>query len=63
MVTYRYSISEEASIQGEVVSILNVTSASAADGGRYTCRATNPLGAVEHSARLNIYGRIFHFII
>lgn len=53
---YRYSISEEASIQGEVVSILNVTSASAADGGRYTCRATNPLGAVEHSARLNIYG-------
>ncbi|CAH0727697.1 unnamed protein product, partial [Brenthis ino] len=53
---HRYSISEEASIQGEVVSILNVTSASAADGGRYTCRAANPLGAVEHSARLNIYG-------
>lgn len=41
-----------------MVSILNVTSATAADGGRYTCRASNPLGAVEHSARLNIYGEI-----
>ncbi|XP_061385605.1 cell adhesion molecule Dscam2-like [Danaus plexippus] len=53
---HRYSISEEASVQGEVVSVLNVTSATAADGGRYSCRASNPLGAVEHSARLNIYG-------
>ncbi|XP_047544932.1 Down syndrome cell adhesion molecule-like protein Dscam2 [Vanessa atalanta] len=53
---HRYSISEEASVQGEVVSILNLTSATAADGGRYTCHASNPLGAVEHSARLNIYG-------
>lgn len=39
-----------------MVSILNVTSATAADGGRYTCRASNPLGTIEHSARLNIYG-------
>nr|XP_034831987.1 Down syndrome cell adhesion molecule-like protein Dscam2 [Maniola hyperantus] len=53
---HRYSISEEASTQGEVVSTLNVTATAAGDGGRYSCRASNALGAVEHSARLNIYG-------
>ncbi|CAG4953628.1 unnamed protein product [Colias eurytheme] len=53
---HRYSISEETTVSGEVVSLLNISAAAAADGGRYTCRAHNPLGAVEHSARLNIYG-------
>ncbi|XP_045772265.1 Down syndrome cell adhesion molecule-like protein Dscam2 [Maniola jurtina] len=53
---HRYSISEEASTQGEVVSTLNVTATTASDGGRYSCRASNALGAVDHSARLNIYG-------
>lgn len=53
----RYRVSEQAGgAPGAVSSLLNV-SVSAADGGRYTCRAHNALGAVEHSARLDVYGR------
>ncbi|XP_068626573.1 cell adhesion molecule Dscam2-like [Battus philenor] len=52
---HQYRVSEEATPLGEVSSLLNV-SVSAAAGGRYTCRATNALGSVEHSARLNVYG-------
>ncbi|XP_052738072.1 cell adhesion molecule Dscam2-like [Bicyclus anynana] len=53
---HRYSVREEASAPGEVASTLNVSAAAPGDGGRYTCRASNALGAAEHSARLNIYG-------
>ncbi|RVE43549.1 hypothetical protein evm_011807 [Chilo suppressalis] len=41
---------------GDVVSYLNITSVKPEDGGRYTCRAHNSRGAVEHSTRLNVYG-------
>lgn len=44
-------------MNGDVVSVLNMSAAAAADGGRYTCRAHNELGHAEHSARLNIYGK------
>ncbi|XP_028159942.1 Down syndrome cell adhesion molecule-like protein Dscam2 [Ostrinia furnacalis] len=53
---HRYFISEETSVTGDVVSVLNISAAAAADGGRYSCRAANALGHAEHSARLNIYG-------
>ncbi|CAK1602595.1 unnamed protein product [Parnassius mnemosyne] len=52
---HRYRVSEETTPLGDVASLLNV-SVTAVDGGRYTCRAHNALGAVEHSARLNVYG-------
>ncbi|KAH9636076.1 hypothetical protein HF086_015253 [Spodoptera exigua] len=54
--SHRYFINEETSVTGDVVSTLNVSAVSAADGGRYTCRAYNALGHARHSARLNIYG-------
>ncbi|XP_028040481.1 Down syndrome cell adhesion molecule-like protein Dscam2 [Bombyx mandarina] len=53
---HRYFISEESSAGGDVASALNVSAATAAAGGRYSCRAHNRLGRAEHSARLNIYG-------
>ncbi|XP_059047424.1 cell adhesion molecule Dscam2-like [Achroia grisella] len=53
---HRYFINEEISVNGDVVSTLNISSVSPEDGGRYTCRAQNQLGQAEHSARLNIYG-------
>ncbi|CAH0592720.1 unnamed protein product [Chrysodeixis includens] len=53
---YRYFISEETSVTGDVVSVLNISAVSTTDGGRYTCRAHNELGYAQHSARLNIYG-------
>ncbi|XP_014355290.2 Down syndrome cell adhesion molecule-like protein Dscam2 [Papilio machaon] len=53
---HRYRVTEQAAgAPGAVTSLLNV-SVSAADGGRYTCRAHNALGAAEHSARLDVYG-------
>ncbi|KAJ8735955.1 hypothetical protein PYW08_006611 [Mythimna loreyi] len=53
---HRYFINEETSLNGDVVSTLNISSVSTTDGGRYTCRAHNALGHAQHSARLNVYG-------
>ncbi|XP_052738064.1 cell adhesion molecule Dscam2-like [Bicyclus anynana] len=54
--TAQRSISQFMSPNGDVVSYLNITGVRAEDGGRYTCRAQNTRGAVEHSTRLNVYG-------
>ncbi|XP_050362851.1 cell adhesion molecule Dscam2-like [Nymphalis io] len=54
--TPQRSISQFMSPNGDVVSYLNITSVRPEDGGRYTCRAHNTRGAVEHSTRLNVYG-------
>ncbi|KAI5631682.1 immunoglobulin domain-containing protein [Phthorimaea operculella] len=54
--SHRYLIGEERIGAGEVVSTLNISATAPEDGGRYSCRAENQLGHVEHSARLNIYG-------
>lgn len=42
---------------GDVIAHLNITSVRVEDGGLYTCRASNKMGFVEHSARLNVYGK------
>ncbi|KAK4303015.1 hypothetical protein Pmani_024934, partial [Petrolisthes manimaculis] len=44
------------SVDGDVISHVNVSSVMAVDGGTYACTATNAVGAVTHSARLNVYG-------
>ncbi|CAH2101989.1 unnamed protein product [Euphydryas editha] len=54
--TPQRSISQFMSPNGDIVSYLNITSVRPEDGGRYTCRAHNTRGAVEHSTRLNVYG-------
>ncbi|XP_072938506.1 cell adhesion molecule Dscam2-like [Epargyreus clarus] len=54
--TQQRSISQFMSPNGDVVSYLNITSVRPEDGGRYTCRAHNSRGMVEHSTRLNVYG-------
>ncbi|KAJ0182203.1 hypothetical protein K1T71_001572 [Dendrolimus kikuchii] len=51
------SITQFMNSNGDVVSYLNITSVRSEDGGRYTCRAHNSRGAVEHSTRLNVYGQ------
>lgn len=44
---------------GDVIAHLNITSVRVEDGGLYTCMASNALGIVAHSARLNVYGMSF----
>ena len=43
----------------EIVSHVNITNVRVEDGGAYQCMASNLLGRVSHSARLNIYGKLF----
>lgn len=52
------SVTQFMNTNGDVVSYLNITSVRPEDGGRYTCRAHNSRGAVEHSTRLNVYGKL-----
>ncbi|XP_037298795.1 Down syndrome cell adhesion molecule-like protein Dscam2 [Manduca sexta] len=54
--TPQRSITQFMNPSGDVVSYLNLTSVRPEDGGRYTCRAHNARGAVDHSTRLNVYG-------
>jgi hypothetical protein len=41
-----------------VISHLNISSVRVQHGGLYTCVARNVLGAVQHSAMLNVYGKL-----
>ncbi|CAL8129113.1 unnamed protein product [Orchesella dallaii] len=59
---YQYSRISVASYQqrnGETVSHLNISTVQVEDSGVYKCEASNLVGNSSHSARLNIYGRIF----
>ncbi|CAG5008727.1 unnamed protein product [Parnassius apollo] len=56
--TPQRSVTQFMNPNGDVVSYLNITSVRPEDGGRYTCRAHNSRGVVEHSTRLNVYGYI-----
>lgn len=46
-------------VNGDVVSHLNISSTHTKDGGLYKCIASSKVGSVEHSNRLNIYGLPF----
>ncbi|XP_037917664.1 Down syndrome cell adhesion molecule-like protein Dscam2 isoform X4 [Hermetia illucens] len=52
----RYQVGQYVSVNGDVVSYLNITSVHANDGGLYRCIASSKVGTAEHSARLNVYG-------
>lgn len=54
----RYAIGQYVDQSGDVISHLNISSASTEDGGLYACVASNTLATVEHKARLNIYGTL-----
>ncbi|XP_058795689.1 cell adhesion molecule Dscam2 isoform X3 [Phymastichus coffea] len=54
--SHRYAIGQYVDQSGDVISHLNITSATTEDGGLYACVASNALASVEHKARLNIWG-------
>ena len=42
---------------------MNISEIESIDGGAYTCRAINTVGTITHTARVNVYGKHFYFII
>ncbi|XP_037893809.1 Down syndrome cell adhesion molecule-like protein Dscam2 isoform X2 [Glossina fuscipes] len=53
---HRFAIGQFVDMSGDVISHLNISHVRPDDGGLYKCIATNSMGGVEHSARLNVYG-------
>lgn len=52
----RYQVGQYVTVNGDVVSYLNITTIHANDGGLYKCTASSKVGIAEHSAKLNVYG-------
>jgi Down syndrome cell adhesion molecule len=52
----RYAIGQFVDISGDVISHLNISHSRSEDGGLYKCVASNLIGSVSHSTRLNVYG-------
>ncbi|XP_068204699.1 cell adhesion molecule Dscam2-like [Palaemon carinicauda] len=52
----RLVLGQYVSVDGDVISHVNVSSVAPIDGGLYQCTATNAVGSVSHAARLNVYG-------
>ncbi|XP_051153621.1 cell adhesion molecule Dscam2 isoform X46 [Leptopilina boulardi] len=57
--TDRLQVGQYVTVNGDVVSNLNISSIHTNDGGLYKCIAASKVGAAEHSARLNVYGLPF----
>lgn len=53
---HRYAMGQYVDASGDVISHLNISHVRTDDGGLYRCTATNTVGSVSHSARLNIFG-------
>ena len=56
--TFRYLIGQYVTIHDDVISHINITSVNTIDGGLYGCSATNSIGSIIYSAKLNVYGNI-----
>ncbi|XP_055624208.1 cell adhesion molecule Dscam2 isoform X50 [Toxorhynchites rutilus septentrionalis] len=52
----RYQVGQYVTVNGDVVSHLNISSIHSNDGGLYKCTASSKVGVAEHSAKLNVYG-------
>ncbi|CAH0555674.1 unnamed protein product [Brassicogethes aeneus] len=55
----RYQIGQYVTVNGDVVSHLNITAIHTNDGGLYRCVASSKVGSADHSARINVYGLPF----
>ncbi|CAL8129105.1 unnamed protein product [Orchesella dallaii] len=53
----RISVASYHQKNGEVVSHLNISNAQVEDSGLFQCKASNLVGNLSHSSRLNIYGQ------
>ncbi|XP_039283562.1 Down syndrome cell adhesion molecule-like protein Dscam2 isoform X29 [Nilaparvata lugens] len=55
----RLQVGQYVTMNGDVVSHLNISSVQTNDGGLYRCVASSKVGSAEHAARLNVYGLPF----
>nr|XP_027200228.1 Down syndrome cell adhesion molecule-like protein Dscam2 isoform X2 [Dermatophagoides pteronyssinus] len=53
----RYRIGDYVTRDSLLVSYVNISSILPEDGGLYTCQAMNDVATVQHTARINVYGR------
>ena len=56
-VFYRYIVGQYVTIHDDVISHINISQVASLDGGAYSCSASNSVGSVSHTARLNVYGK------
>lgn len=52
----RYQVGQYVTVNGDVVSYLNISSIHTNDGGQYKCIASSKVGTTSHAAKLNVYG-------
>ncbi|XP_042867937.1 Down syndrome cell adhesion molecule-like protein Dscam2 isoform X1 [Penaeus japonicus] len=52
----RMQVGQYVTVNGEVVSHLNISAVHTNDGGLYACVASSTVGSVRYAARLNVYG-------
>jgi hypothetical protein len=55
----RLQVGQYVTVNGDVVSHLNISSIHTNDGGLYKCIASSKVGSAEHAAKLNVYGLPF----
>lgn len=53
---FRMQVGQYVTVNGEVVSHLNISAVHTNDGGLYACVASSTVGSVRYAARLNVYG-------
>ncbi|XP_069678028.1 cell adhesion molecule Dscam1 isoform X19 [Periplaneta americana] len=55
----RLQVGQYVTVNGDVVSHLNISAIHTNDGGLYKCIASSKVGSAEHAAKLNVYGLPF----
>lgn len=58
-----FVIGQYVTVHGDVISHVNISHVMVEDGGEYTCTAENRAGKTSHSARLNIYGKLYSILV
>lgn len=56
---FRLHVGQYVTVNGDVVSHLNITSVHTNDGGLYKCVAWSKVGNAEHGNKVNVYGNPF----
>ncbi|XP_076048641.1 Down syndrome cell adhesion molecule 4 isoform X2 [Oratosquilla oratoria] len=55
----RFLVGQYVTVHDDVISHVNISNVRVEDGGEYECAASNSVGTVHHSAKVNVYGLPF----